>query len=333
MGSRGGRHLVEFWRHKYEREGKTRRALEDSLQALAIEQGAMEKQGTPSVCPSPLPLAWDMRSLHMARRMAAARLLTLAQRQTASAATTKSAALPPLVAPIPGRATAPLPAAPTPAGRSASGSAGPPAPKHQSPSTTAAHSKDDDDDDDEFFDVEEAVGDSSAVPVSASDAVAVAVAEAAAEAAAVVNPSAVVPRRTTLPALMFDRSHVSLWTVIKDFVGKDLSKIAVPVYFNEPLSFLQKFSEDVEYHTLLRDANQGADKHTHTRARARAYACTCRERESGNRTRLTPSCARGGRASCGVVGPPGAGGGICDLALLGHDAHRQTVQSDPRRDI
>ena len=36
---------VEFWRHKYEREGKTRHALEESLQALAIEQGAMEKQG------------------------------------------------------------------------------------------------------------------------------------------------------------------------------------------------------------------------------------------------------------------------------------------------
>ena len=36
---------VEFWRHKYEREGKTRRAFEESLQALAMEQGIMEKQG------------------------------------------------------------------------------------------------------------------------------------------------------------------------------------------------------------------------------------------------------------------------------------------------
>ena len=49
------RGAVEYWRHKYEREGKTRRAFEESLQALAMEQGIMEKQG-PSRDPPPVAL-------------------------------------------------------------------------------------------------------------------------------------------------------------------------------------------------------------------------------------------------------------------------------------
>jgi len=65
----------------------------------------------------------------------------------------------------------------------------------------------------------------------------------------------VVSHRRALPAPMLDRSEISLWSVIKEFVGKDLSKIAVPVYFNEPLSFLQKFSEDMEYASLMNKAS------------------------------------------------------------------------------
>ena len=67
----------------------------------------------------------------------------------------------------------------------------------------------------------------------------------------------VAKRRTSLPVPMKDRSSVSVWQVVKDFIGKDLSKIAVPVYFNEPLSFLQKFSEDLEYFELLDKAANG----------------------------------------------------------------------------
>jgi hypothetical protein len=40
---------------------------------------------------------------------------------------------------------------------------------------------------------------------------------------------------------------VSVWKVIKDAVGKDLSRFCVPVYFNEPISMLQKVSEAMEY--------------------------------------------------------------------------------------
>jgi hypothetical protein len=33
-------------------------------------------------------------------------------------------------------------------------------------------------------------------------------------------------------------SKISIWKILKDSVGKDLSKLAVPVYFNEPISML-----------------------------------------------------------------------------------------------
>lgn len=45
--------------------------------------------------------------------------------------------------------------------------------------------------------------------------------------------------------------EMSLWGVIKNSIGKDLSKITLPVFFNEPLSMLQRMGEDMEYAELL----------------------------------------------------------------------------------
>lgn len=39
-------------------------------------------------------------------------------------------------------------------------------------------------------------------------------------------------------------------------LGKDLSKITMPVIFNEPLSFLQRVAEYMEYAKLLKQASQ-----------------------------------------------------------------------------
>ncbi len=44
--------------------------------------------------------------------------------------------------------------------------------------------------------------------------------------------------RTTLPALKPPDQKISVWKVIKDAIGKDLSRFCVPVYFNEPISML-----------------------------------------------------------------------------------------------
>ncbi|XP_017269329.1 oxysterol-binding protein 2 isoform X1 [Kryptolebias marmoratus] len=56
-------------------------------------------------------------------------------------------------------------------------------------------------------------------------------------------------RRTRIP----DKPNYSLnlWSIMKNCIGKELSKIPMPVNFNEPLSMLQRLSEDLEYHELL----------------------------------------------------------------------------------
>lgn len=58
-------------------------------------------------------------------------------------------------------------------------------------------------------------------------------------------------RRRKLPDPVEKEKGVSLWSMIKDSVGKDLSRVCLPVYFNEPISSLQKCCEDLEYSYLL----------------------------------------------------------------------------------
>ncbi|KAJ3672929.1 hypothetical protein LUZ60_006303 [Juncus effusus] len=58
-------------------------------------------------------------------------------------------------------------------------------------------------------------------------------------------------RRRKLPEPAEKEKGVSLWSMIKDNIGKDLTKVCLPVYFNEPLSSLQKCFEDLEYSYLL----------------------------------------------------------------------------------
>lgn len=61
-------------------------------------------------------------------------------------------------------------------------------------------------------------------------------------------------RRIRLPDPAEKEKGVSLWSMIKDNVGKDLSRVCLPVYFNEPISSLQKCFEDLEYSYLLDQA-------------------------------------------------------------------------------
>lgn len=52
--------------------------------------------------------------------------------------------------------------------------------------------------------------------------------------------------RTSL-TLSSERPVTSLWSVLKNSIGKDLTKISFPVYFNEPTSMLQRMAEDMEF--------------------------------------------------------------------------------------
>ncbi|MED6191701.1 Oxysterol-binding protein- protein 1C, variant 2 [Stylosanthes scabra] len=63
-----------------------------------------------------------------------------------------------------------------------------------------------------------------------------------------------VKRRKKLPDPVEKEKGVSLWSMIKDNIGKDLTKVCLPVYFNEPLSSLQKCYEEMEYSHLLDQA-------------------------------------------------------------------------------
>ncbi|GAB2256908.1 hypothetical protein Droror1_Dr00022967 [Drosera rotundifolia] len=60
-----------------------------------------------------------------------------------------------------------------------------------------------------------------------------------------------ISRRKKLPDPVEKERGVSLWSLIKDNIGKDLSKVCLPVYLNEPLSSLQRCFEDLEYSQLI----------------------------------------------------------------------------------
>ncbi|XP_076936827.1 oxysterol-binding protein-related protein 1D-like [Bidens hawaiensis] len=60
-----------------------------------------------------------------------------------------------------------------------------------------------------------------------------------------------IKRRDNLPEPKEKEKPVGLWSIIKDNIGKDLSGVCLPVYFNEPLSSLQKCFEDLEYSCLV----------------------------------------------------------------------------------
>ncbi|KAF9407729.1 hypothetical protein HW555_012349 [Spodoptera exigua] len=65
------------------------------------------------------------------------------------------------------------------------------------------------------------------------------------------------PRRTRVP----DKPNypLSLWSIMKNCIGKELSKIPIPVNFSEPLSMLQRLTEDYEYSSVLDQAAKFSD--------------------------------------------------------------------------
>ncbi|XP_046841435.1 oxysterol-binding protein 1-like isoform X2 [Xenia sp. Carnegie-2017] len=61
-------------------------------------------------------------------------------------------------------------------------------------------------------------------------------------------------RRKTLPPK--PSQSLNLWNILKNCIGKDLSNISMPVNFNEPISMLQRLTEEMEYSDLLDKAAQ-----------------------------------------------------------------------------
>ncbi|BHF61272.1 hypothetical protein SprV_0100424500 [Sparganum proliferum] len=61
-------------------------------------------------------------------------------------------------------------------------------------------------------------------------------------------------RRTSIPPR--PRISLNLWNILKNCLGRELSRIPLPVNFNEPLSFLQRVTEDLTYSYCLDKAAQ-----------------------------------------------------------------------------
>ncbi|KAK2608426.1 hypothetical protein QQS21_002993 [Conoideocrella luteorostrata] len=56
-----------------------------------------------------------------------------------------------------------------------------------------------------------------------------------------------------------DRPKISLWGILKSMIGKDMTKMTLPVSFNEPTSLLYRCGEDMEYADLLDLAAERTD--------------------------------------------------------------------------
>uniref|UniRef100_A0A7N6BC28 Oxysterol-binding protein n=1 Tax=Anabas testudineus TaxID=64144 RepID=A0A7N6BC28_ANATE len=66
-------------------------------------------------------------------------------------------------------------------------------------------------------------------------------------------------RRICLPAPCPDISNINLWNILRNNIGKDLSKVSMPVELNEPLNTLQRMCEEMEYSELLDKAAETED--------------------------------------------------------------------------
>nr|XP_057904923.1 oxysterol-binding protein-related protein 7-like isoform X2 [Doryrhamphus excisus] len=66
-------------------------------------------------------------------------------------------------------------------------------------------------------------------------------------------------RRSILPGQGTDNSHIGIMTILYNNIGKDLSRVSMPVVLNEPLSLLQRLTEELEYTELLDIASRTDD--------------------------------------------------------------------------
>jgi hypothetical protein len=66
--------------------------------------------------------------------------------------------------------------------------------------------------------------------------------------------------RERLPFFKDPKIKFSIWTVIKDSIGKDLTRISLPVYMNQPVSGLQMQTATCENIHILDKAIKETDQ-------------------------------------------------------------------------
>ncbi|GMH35424.1 hypothetical protein BSKO_03292 [Bryopsis sp. KO-2023] len=65
--------------------------------------------------------------------------------------------------------------------------------------------------------------------------------------------------RSRLPCPRPLRRGFSIWSILKNAIGRDLTRITLPATINEPLSALQRVAEEFEYYSLLEKAAECDD--------------------------------------------------------------------------
>ncbi|XP_063156838.1 oxysterol-binding protein-related protein 7 isoform X6 [Candoia aspera] len=73
------------------------------------------------------------------------------------------------------------------------------------------------------------------------------------------GPGPGISRRNCLPASHSHANDISVWNILRNNIGKDLSKVSMPVQLNEPLNMLQRLCEELEYSALLDAASRSLD--------------------------------------------------------------------------
>ncbi|KAJ3754392.1 Oxysterol-binding protein-domain-containing protein [Lentinula raphanica] len=127
----------------------------------------------------------------------------------------------------------------------------------------------DEDDEDEFFDAIE----SNNIPNLTSSTIAVPSSSSPSASSLLSSSPVSIPTSTfhtqyapyahlrTSLSLSTSRPAASLWSALKNSIGKDLTKISFPVYFNEPTSMLQRMAEDMEFSECLDIASNTPSPH------------------------------------------------------------------------
>lgn len=67
------------------------------------------------------------------------------------------------------------------------------------------------------------------------------------------------PPRSRLKMDVDDRPRISLWGILKNLIGKDMTRMTLPVSFNECTNLLQRSAEDMEYTDILDKASKCVD--------------------------------------------------------------------------
>ena len=68
-------------------------------------------------------------------------------------------------------------------------------------------------------------------------------------------------KRDRLPVFRDPNIAINVWDILKQNLGKDLTKITMPVYLNEPQSMIQKVTEYLHYADCFRLANKHSDRY------------------------------------------------------------------------